>query len=269
MNDSLKVAKNEFKKFFNGKFFIFEFILITGLCCLAITAYEDMANIAVNNLPRSETYSNELKNCLLNIDCLNFSRLFLTDFIYKGYFSFYILFVVLIAANIFSNDRENGNMKFTLLTGINIKYMYMGKYLFMFGVSTITVLFHLFISILVGKIFFHGALLNIELLEILGLSFFAVLPAMAISVIISLISQTKLSYKLVIGTGIVITITFGMLDTLSSSRKFSPIGALSIYNESIPVINNEWIICIFVSLLYIIIGMSLLFSFSHKYEYYE
>lgn len=269
MYNSVRIIKNEFIKFFHGKKFIFIMALIIGMCGLAAVAYKDMANIAVNNLPKAETYSDEMKHILMHINGVNFSKLFLTDFIYKGYFSFYILFIVLIAADVFPIDNESGNMKFALLTGVKSSQLFMGKIAYMFCVSLAIVLFHFVVSVIFGQFVFGGACLTFDLLQLLLLTAFAVLPAVSMAVIIALLSQLKLTSKIIIGCGIALSLILGVADTLSKSKYLSPIGALSIFNESVPIIKNEIAICLFSSCLYLVIGIFVLYLIIHKRDYFE
>lgn len=269
MYNSVKITKNEFIKFLHGKKFIFIMALIIGMCGIAAVAYKDMVNIVVNNLPKAETYSNEMKYILLHINGVNFSKLFLTDFIYKGYFSFYILFIVLIAADVFSVDNESGNMKFTLLTGVKVSQLFTGKIVYMSCVSFAIVLFHFIVSVIVGQFVFGGDCLSSELVQVLVLSICAVFPAVAIAVIVALLSQFRVSSKTIIGCGIALSLILGVADTLSKSKYLSPIGVLSIFNESVPSIKNEIAVCLFSSGVYLIIGIFILYFIIRKRDYFE
>ena len=87
-----------------------------------------MANIAAEELPRAEAYSDEFTNVLMNMNGVAFMALLIV-FIYKDYLIL-LLFIVIYAVNTFSSDRENGTMKFTLLT-VWTKTLIAGKLVFM------------------------------------------------------------------------------------------------------------------------------------------
>ncbi len=74
---------------------------MVGLCVLSIVAYKDMANIAAEELPRAEAYSDEFTNVLMNMNGVAFAKLFLTDFIYKDYISFFYFCCHLCSQHLF------------------------------------------------------------------------------------------------------------------------------------------------------------------------
>lgn len=264
-----KIVKNEFRKFFKGKIFIFEILLIVGLCLLGVTAYKDMVDITVNNLPKAQTYSEALKDTLRDLDGAGFAKLFLTDFIYKSYFSFFLIFIVITAVNVFSDDRESGNMKFTILTGVERNTVIIGKLAFMVCSILLTVLFNLVLSLVVGTIFFGAPASAEGVLEVVGITLLAVIPAFAITVFIALLSQIKISSKIIMAAGIVFTFIMGVLDTLAGTARFSPIGSLSVFSENIPAINHQLLTGCVVSAVYIAVGVIAMVIVSSKYEYYE
>ena len=264
-----KIVKNEFRKFFKGKIFIFEFLLIIGLCLLGVTAYKDMVDITVNELPKSQTYSEALKDTLRSMDGAEFSKLFLTDFIYKSFFSFFLIFIVITAVNVFSDDRESGNMKFTILTGVDRNTVILGKLIFMVCSIFMTVIFNLVLSLVVGTIFFGAPASMDTVLEVVGMTLLAVVPAFAITVFIALLSQIKISSKIIMAVGIVFTFIMGVLDTLTGTSRFSPIGSLSVFSDNVPAINHQLLTGCAVSAVYVAVGIAAMILISSRYEYYE
>lgn len=264
-----KIIRNEFKKFFSGKIFIFELLLIVGLCGIAVSAYKEMSEIAINNLPKAQYYAEDLKETLININGVLFAKLFLTDFIYKGYFSFFLIFTIIIAVTTFSSDRESGNMKFTLLAGADRNTLIMGKLMFLFLVIIVTVIFNIILSLAVGMIFFGVSAASEDLMALIVINFLAVLPAAAATVLTAVISQVRMNSKAVMAVGMVFAFAMGMLDTSTQTYWFSPIGALSLFPENVPVMNRTLMICSIVSAVYICVGMAVLKVISSKYEYYE
>ncbi len=264
-----EIVKNEFKKLVKGKIFIFELLLLVGLCCIAVKAYGEMSEIVLNNLPKSKFYSEEMKTVLSEIDGVIFAKLFLTDFIYKGYFSFFLIFVVIIAVNTFSVDRESGNMKFALLTGVDKNSIVIGKIIYMICAIFVSLVINLVLSLTIGIIFFGISSSPKELMELILLNFFSILPATAITVFIALISQIRISSMAIVAIGIVFALLMGILDTTTLTYHFSPIGALSRFASNYPRLDGPLITCYIVSIAYICVGVVLIKAISKKYEYYE
>lgn len=211
--------------------------VIFVLVILGVIAYKDMINNVMTGDARIETYSQEFITILQNFNGVTFSKMFLLDFIYKPYFSIYLIFISIIAVNVFSNDYKSGNLKFALLTNTTVTQLYLGKVLFMMLVSTIIVSINFILSLILGQIAFGGSIPVAELLEVLVLYFISVIPAVAFSLIISLISLTKLSPNVIIGASIGVIILFGIIDTLTKFKYISPIGILSFFEQGIPSFN--------------------------------
>jgi len=265
----VKIIQNEFRRFFSSKIFIFEIILMIGLCALSVVAYKDMANMAAENLPRAEAYSEEMTQVLLNMNGVSFAKLFLTDFIYKDYISFFLIFIVIFAVNTFSSDRENGTMKFTLLTGVDQGTLIGGKLVFMACAIGVILLFNMVLSLLVGFIFFGGKCDFVQLIEYIGINMLSILPGLSIAVIVALLSQIRVSPKVIMGIGLIVVFVLGMLDAMTATKQFSPVGALSHFYDCIPSIDSTLLVRYLVSLAYCIVGSIALRGITKEYEYYE
>ena len=216
---------------------------------------------------RIETYSQEFITILQNFNGVTFSKMFLLDFIYKPYFSIYLIFISIIAVNVFSNDYKSGNLKFALLTNTTVTQLYLGKVLFMMLVSTIIVSINFILSLILGQIAFGGSIPVAELLEVLVLYFISVIPAVAFSLIISLISLTKLSPNVIIGASIGVIILFGIIDTLTKFKYISPIGILSFFEQGIPLFSISMIISLGMAVIYILLLSIGLVKVINKVDY--
>ncbi|MEE1155592.1 MAG: ABC transporter permease subunit [Acutalibacteraceae bacterium] len=264
------IVKNEFIKLLRSKKYIYLLGLIVFLCAMSVYAYSEMRTIAINNLPKAATYSQELKEILFNLSGVNFSRIFLSDFIYKDFFSFFILFIVIFATDVFANDKESGNMKFTLLSGVGVNQLYIGKTIFMICISVCTVIFHTLLALLVGQIFFGGSIIIADLFEIIVITLLAVLPATSLSLVLAIISQFGCHSKIVVGIGMAMAIIFGVVDTFSVEvSRFSPIGVLSSFSGSVPFINDNVFPNTIGNIIYIVIGIIVLLLIANKQDYYE
>ena len=267
MINMFNVIKNETIKFINEKKLYIILGVVFVLVILGVIAYKDMINNVMTGDARVETYSQEFITTLQNFNGLAFSKMFLSDFIYKPYFSIYLIFISIIAVNIFSNDYKSGNLKFALLTNTTVTQLYLGKVLFMMLVSTLIVSINFLLSLIVGQIAFGGSILMAELLEVIALYFISVIPAVVFSLIISLISLTKLSPNVIIGGAIGVIILFGIIDTLTKFKYISPIGILSFFEQGIPAFNNSMIINLIIGLIYMILLSMGLVKVTNKVDY--
>ena len=87
----LNVLKNETIKFINEKKLYIMLGVIFVLVILGVIAYKDMINNVMTGDARIETYSQEFITILQNFNGVTFSKMFLLDFIYKPYFSIYLI----------------------------------------------------------------------------------------------------------------------------------------------------------------------------------
>ena len=265
----VKIIQNEFRKFLSGKAFVFEILLMAGLFTLGVIAYKDMADIAAKNLPRAQFYTEEFKSVLMNMNGVTFAKLSLTDFIYKNNLPFFLIFVVIHTVNTFSSDRENGTMKFTLLTGVDKETLIAGKLMFMASSIGMIVLLNILLSLAIGCFFFGGTGDFIQIIEYIGISLLAILPGLSMAVIVAVLSQIRISSKIIMAIGLITVLVLGMLDTMTATNRFSPIGALSIYADQIPSFNQALLLRCLGSLAYCIVGFILLKGITKNYEFYE
>lgn len=266
-----KTIKNELIKFMYGKKIIIIAFFIFCMICLSACVYTEMQNIAVMGLPKSLSYSNEFKSILTNMSGINFSYLVLTEILYKPILSFYLVFIALIAIDVFAIDSENGTRNTMLNTGISAKQIIKGKLLFMFLISMFIVLFNFIISIVIGKIVFAGNLTIFNTTNLLVTSLVIILPALSVSIIIALLSESDINSKLItlISIGMIIILGFAG-NFFDSFRIISPIGAASVFNDnfSIPKLNGELILCATVSFTYFIVVYILLNNVISNKDYY-
>lgn len=247
------VLRNETIRFLNEKKLYVIFAIIGVLVILATVAYKDMINNVLIDDIRSAGYSEEFKGLLQSFSGINFSKMCLTDFIYKPYFSIYLIFIAIIAVNVFSNDYKSGNLKFTLLTNTSVAQVYIGKILFMVVVSLMIVTINLILSLIIGQIAFGGSIILSELLNVVLLYLIAIIPAVVFSLIIGIVSLTKLNSNIIIGSAIGIIITLGIIDTLTNFKYISPVGILSFFESNIPIISEEILISCGISIVYILL----------------
>ncbi|MGL5353730.1 MAG: hypothetical protein ACRDA5_10485 [Clostridium sp.] len=247
------VLKNEMIRFLNEKKLYILLAVVMGLVILGTVAYKDMINNVVSSNIKSNSYSDEVKVLLQSFSGISFSKMCLVDFIYKPYFSIYLIFIAIIAANVFSNDYNSGNLKFTLLTNTSPAQVYIGKILFMAVVSLMIVSINLVLSLLVGQIAFGGEIIIKELLNVVGLYLMATIPGVAFSLIIGIVSLTKLKPNIIVGSSIGFIITLGIIDSLTNFKYVSPVGVLSFFENNIPTISSGILISCGISIIYILL----------------
>lgn len=264
-----KIFENEVMKFLSSKKMKFIILFIVGMTILAAYAYNDMANAVAAGLEKTINYPDDLKTFLANISGTNFMLAFLSDVIYRSELPFYLIFIVIIAVEVFSEDYQRGTLKFTLLTGVECKDVLLGKFLFMAYISLAIALINFVFSFIVGQIVFGGNVFNDVLLEVLILTVLVVAPAMALSSIIFLLSQTNLSSKIIMIFGILFTIFIGILDAFTGSKRFSPVGAIGMFNNEIPSTSAEYYAAIGVSIIYVIVLTSIGYKIAKIKDLYK
>jgi ABC-type transport system involved in multi-copper enzyme maturation permease subunit len=267
MKKVIKVAENEFYRLIKSKKVLIIALFVCLLCGIAVTAYSEMSANILSNLPIAEKYPADLKEVLRNLDSVSFVKLCATDFIYKPYFSFYAIFIVLLAVDIFAIDKESGTLKFTKLSGVSFGEIYAGKMLAAFIICTALAFFNFTVAFLFGlinnPISFHG-ILGAALIYLC-----AALPGTALILIIALLSFLPTNSKILIGGGVLVVIILGTADTIGAGKLFSPIGLLSVFGNSVPYLGKDFLISAAVSAVYcILLSVSLLFI-SKRVDYFD
>ena len=238
------------------------------MCILAILAYSDMEEIVLNRNPRMNSYPDKLIATLSELNGIRFAQLFLSDFIYKGFFFLYILSIVILTADIFAYDRENGTLKYTLLTGVTTKQVILGKVVVISALAFGLALLNFLISILLGVSFFGVSSFRMkELAIVLLMNILAAFPGIAMGMIVSILSLSRLAAKSVLIICIGFSFILGIADTVTLSKFYSPIGTLFLFNENFPYITTDYAKSLIVSFIYIVVLMGLMLTKGKKIEY--
>jgi ABC-type transport system involved in multi-copper enzyme maturation permease subunit len=243
---------------------------IVLLCALAMVAYNEMAANVLNNLPVSAKYPPDLKILLQSLNSTSFTRLSSTDFIYKNYFSFYAVFMVLIAVDIFSTDKENGTMKFTILCGIRPEQIYFGKILTAFLTAAVITLFNFTAALAFGLFSVGGSFQMSDLMGVFAIYIAASVPGTVIGILVSILSFLRINSKVLTGIGLLAVFTLGIIDSSNNAHiLFSPIGLLSTFGNNIPNINANFIYNFIIEIAYIILLSTALFTVVKKSDYFD
>jgi ABC-2 type transport system permease protein len=270
MKNTIKVFRSEVYRLIKSK----KILIMTGfiiiLCAIATTAYTEMAGNVAGGLPIAERYPETLKTLLRNLNSVEFTRLSATDFIYKNYFSFFAIFIVLIAVDIFSVDKERGTLKFAILSGVKPTEIYAGKLLTAMTTSVGIVLMNFIFAFTAGLISVGGNIVPGELLSVFVIYLCGAVPGMAVAAIISVLSLFPINSKMLMGGGILLVFLLGLSDSLSLSVKgFSPIGLLSYFGNDIPFINAGFACCLLSSFLYAVLFATILMIAVKKLDYFD
>lgn len=253
MQKVIKVTKNEFTKFISQKKLYILFILIFAITVMGLYAYNDMVQNVLQSTSKAETYSTEFKEMAVNFSGYYFTKLSLTDFIYKPYISLYLIFIVIIAIDVFSNDLKQGNLKFQLISNVNRTELYIGKVLFMFIISILIAMLNFILVFIGGQLVFGGTVNILDILKVFMIYELSIFPAVALSLIIAILSFLKLSTTILTEISIGITLVLGIIDTFTNSKYFSPIGGLQLFSNDLPSLSNHLLSCSLVSLIYIVV----------------
>jgi ABC-type transport system involved in multi-copper enzyme maturation permease subunit len=267
MENIFRVAENEIYRLIKSKKVLITALFIILLCIIASMAYSEMSENVAANLPISQKYPIDLKELLRNLNSVNFARLSATDFIYKPYFSFYAIFMVLSAVDIFVVDKESGTMKFTKLSGVSFGDIYAGKIIAAFCISVAAVMFNF------AAAFFCGIIGNPisfdELFSVFIIYFSAAFSGTAIMLSVAILSFLPINTKILLGGGVLGVFILGMADRLGGTKFFSPTGLLSVFGNSVPEIGKEFLICLCVSAAYcVVFSMAVLFVSRHT-DYFD
>lgn len=178
--------------------------------------------------------------------------------------------MVILAVDIFAYDYENGTLKYTVLTGVNLKDVIVGKIIFTGILALGFALVNFFIPILLGSYFFGLSSFKISELKIVFLmNIFAIIPCLTIIMMVCVLSFLKLSAKLVLAFSLGFSFVLGVADTLTRTKFYSPIGSLFFFNGKIPNITIGYIQSLASSLIYIVILMGIILAMEKKIEFHH
>lgn len=202
----LKVFKNEMIKMISGKkLYIFSVILIVSIIIMAFLSKSiPSVKIGPQNFVAQMIMNGMIMEPLIPI------------------------FMILVAAEIITEDYSSGTMKFTLMTPIRKIDVFAGKLLFM-GVYIVILMAICFVSSYIVQVFFCGLGGSSIFFKtfIYNLKCFAVVipPLIAFSAIVGFISLFITSSGAVIGIGIGVYIIAKFLNMgIKNFIYFSPVG---------------------------------------------
>lgn len=165
--------KNELSKMFKNKMFILFIGFFIAFMCFSVYVYKDLL----------------LQGKLSDFNRINFIAGAATDIIYKPVIPIFTIIMAFLSMEIFIGDYTRGVMKHEIIKSQSRKDYFIGKliYCFIFLVGT-SILFYL-ITLVLGMIFFKGALTFIDIVKLLQLYLLNVIPNMAFFSLVLLFSM--------------------------------------------------------------------------------
>lgn len=192
---------------------------------------------------------------LINITTQSFLKLFLTDFIYKPFIPLFLIFVGIIAVNIFCDDYVSGNMKFFLISKMRKSQLYIGKVVYMFLVVLMLIAANLIFGFIAGSFFFKPGTFDMNFIQdTLAVYMFSAIPALAFAIVISVVSILVNNSTTMLSVSIFLSIALTVVDQFTKSKYFSPVGTISLLGDNLIVSMKDFLITNGISLVYVILG---------------
>jgi ABC-2 type transport system permease protein len=234
------VLKNEFIKTISGKkFYIFLLSIVSSLVLMAIA-----------------TISFKAKDSSIALSVQPFLKDALNGILVKPLLP---IFMIIIAAETFSEDYTEGTMKFSLLTPIKKKDLILGKLAFIAVYSAALIAFSFVTGYIIGTIFlgfgdkntaFSSLITNIKLYALI------ILPLVSFSMIMSLIAMFIKGTGAMIGAGIGIYFIMIFIDMgIKHAMFYTFSGGLLAYDLMGNVPNMEILKLLITAVVYIILGL--------------
>lgn len=168
----IETLKNELSKMFKNKMFILFIGFFIAFMCFSVYVYKDLL----------------VQGKLSDFNRINFIAGAATDIIYKPVIPIFTIIMAFLSMEIFIGDYSRGVMKHEIIKSQSRKDYFIGKlsYCFIFLVCT-SIIFYV-ITLVLGIIFFKGALTFIDIVKLLQLYLLNIIPNMSFFSLILLFS---------------------------------------------------------------------------------
>ncbi|AOR25013.1 hypothetical protein [Clostridium taeniosporum] len=249
----IKFLKNELIKMTHSKRnYVLIGCLIFMILSIVYITFMNQKNI-INNMPQIQNLSEERKQDILNMNTAAYLRLFATEFVFRPIVPYFIFFMVVFSVELFGTDLFSGNMKFFMnidKKGINI---FIAKVLSLFVYALFIVALNIILGFVLSSLFFSVSFNGLFRIIIIYLS--SIIPVVTFSLIIGLISMYIQNKKVSLVIGISSSILLTVVDRITNTRNFSPIGILGIMDNIRPLNIHLSQLCIsnMVSIIYLIV----------------
>ena len=159
-----------------------------------------------------------------------------TDVLYQGSTLFSLMLLGIILANLYFEDFKTGCYKYIIMTGVNKINFFIGKLLF----TTFVVLGFIVISFIcvttIGILFWGTYDLSMrKITEAFALYVITIIPITSFIFFLYDIVLIIKNVRIVNFLAVIIPLIIGILDSITGTKKLSPIGLLSIFNEEPPI----------------------------------
>lgn len=212
------------------------FVLILGFVVLMAVmggvGYTDMAAEVAQGAPRTLTWSPELRGYLTDLNPATFVSIAATDTLYKAYFSFGLILAGLITWRVVGVASAEGIHKYFLLGGqsrlsVAVNSM-LTLALLLLGLIAATFVIESVVGVVVGSPRF-GAVTPAQVGTALALYAAAFIPLSNYALVIALAARLHASRIALLISALTLPIPFGLMDTLTVTKQFSPWGILSMF----------------------------------------
>lgn len=179
--------------------------------------------------------NNQLSFLLRDFNAMKYIWLASTDILYQGTTLFSLILLGIILSNLYVEDFKNGCYKYVIIAGISKKRYFTAKILFTFLTVTCFVVLSFLCVTIVGIIFWGTEGINSrEFFSAFGLYIAAVIPIVAFLFFLYNLALIIKNPRIINFIAVVLPLIMGIVDSLSETKRFSPIGLLTIFNQEPP-----------------------------------
>jgi hypothetical protein len=179
--------------------------------------------------------ADDLNLMLQDFTSMKYIWLASTDLLYQGTTLFTLMLLGLILTNLYFEDFKTGCYKYIIISGVKKENFFACKVLFTFIVSITFAVFSFLCVTIIGIIFWGTNEINIkELGEAFLFYILAVIPIASFCFLLYDIALIIKNIRIVNFIAVVTPLIMGLVDSLTSSKKISPVGLLTIFNQKPP-----------------------------------
>lgn len=218
----MKILKLDFYKIFQKKGYL--------VCIGAVVLF-----VLSSAFAYSGATDDELNFLLQDFNAMKYIWLASTDILYQGTTLFSLMLLGIILSNLYLEDFKNGCYKYVIIAGVKKKSFFVGKVLFTSLIVGSFVVFAFLCVTIVGIIFWGTNGINLkEFLDAFLLYIVTIIPMVSFLFLLYDIALIIKNVRVINFIAVVLPLILGIVDSLSITKNFSPIGLLTIFNQSPP-----------------------------------
>lgn len=190
--------------------------------------YLSKSNI-INNIPKSQQFSSEIKWQILHMNGVIFLSQFSIEFIFRSAVPYFLFFMIVFSIESFGEDFYSGNMKFFANIDKKCTNILTAKILCLIIYSFLIVMINLILGFIISSLVFGVSFNGLGRIIVIYLS--AIIPAASFALIIGIISMFIKNKTISLTLGFASSIFITVSDKITISRSFSPIGIIGIIEK--------------------------------------